>query len=140
MNVDVWKFVQDNIFLVAVALMSGGMLLWPLVRRGSGGPTVDTHQATFMMKREDALVLDVRDTKDYASGHIVNAKNIPLAQLESRLRDLEKHKNKPVIVHCNTGSASNNAIAVLRQHGFEKVYSLAGGMAAWREAGLPLIK
>jgi rhodanese-related sulfurtransferase len=140
MNVDVWKFAQDNIFLVAVALVSGGMLLWPLVRRGSAGPTVDAQQATLMINREDALVLDVRDAHDYGNGHIVNAKNIPLAQVESRLRDLEKHKKKPLIVHCNTGSAAARAVALLRQHGFEKVYNLSGGVAAWRQAGLPLTK
>jgi rhodanese-related sulfurtransferase len=140
MNVDVWKFAQDNILLIAVALISGTMLLWPLLRRGTSGPAVSTHQATVLMNQEDAIMVDVRDAKEFDAGHILNARNIPLGQLEERLRDLEKHKSKPVILNCDTGNRSGSAASRLRKQGFARVYTLAGGIAAWRQAGLPLAK
>jgi rhodanese-related sulfurtransferase len=139
MNVDVWKFAQDNIFLIAVAFISGAMLIWPMVRR-TGGANVSTHEATVLINQQDAIVVDVREPKDYGNGHIINARNIPLSQLEQRMKDLERHKAKPVIVHCDTGNKSGAAAGVLRRNGFEKVYSLSGGLAAWRQAGLPTAK
>ncbi len=140
MSVDLWKFAQDNVLLIAVAAASGGMLLWPLVRGGAGGAGIGTLEATQMINREDALLLDVREPEEFAQGHIVNARNLPLAQLESRLREIEKAKHKPVIVHCASGNRASNAASALRAKGFEKVYTLSGGIDAWRQAGLPLEK
>ncbi len=140
MSVDLWKFAQDNVLLIAVAVASGGMLLWPLVRGGAGGPSIGTLEATQLINREDALLLDVREPDEYANGHIVNARNVPLGQLEARLRDFEKAKHKPVIVHCASGSRASSAASMLRGKGFEKVYTLSGGIEAWRQAGLPLEK
>lgn len=133
------KFVLDNIGWILAALVSGGMLLWPLVRRG-GGPWVSTLQATQMMNREDALVIDVRDADAYAKGHILGAKSIPLAELGRRAADLAKHKSKAVIVSCQNGDRSGSAAATLRQNGFARVHPLNGGFAAWQQAGLPVEK
>jgi rhodanese-related sulfurtransferase len=140
MSVDLWKFAQDNVLLIAIALASGGMLLWPLLRRDGGGASVNSLEATQMINRQDAAVIDLRDAEEYGKGHIVNARNFPVAQLESRLRELEKSKRKPVIVHCERGSRSARAAKVLREAGFEKVFTLSGGIDAWRQAGLPLEK
>jgi rhodanese-related sulfurtransferase len=140
MNVDFLKFVEDNILLVGIALLSGGMLLWPLMRRGTSGPSVNTLEATQMINQRDGLVLDVREQSEYSRGRVLNARHIPLAQIEARLRDLEKHKRKPVIVCCETGNRSRSAVTLLRKHGFEHAFSLSGGLAAWRQAGLPLEK
>ncbi len=134
------EFVQNNILLIAVAFVSGAMLIWPLVRRSAGGPWVNTLQATQLINREDAIVIDVRDASEYAKGHILGAKNVPLAEIARRAGDLEKHKAKPVIVHCESGNRSGGAASTLRQHGFEKVHTLAGGFAAWQQAGLPVQK
>ena len=133
------KFVMDNIFLIAVAFVSGAMLIWPLVRRG-GGPTVSTLEATQMINRQDALVLDVREQTEYAKGHILNARNIPLAQIEARIGDLGKQKDKPVIVHCENGSRAGVAVSALLKQGFANVVSLNGGYLAWQQAGLPVEK
>ena len=140
MSVDVLKFAQDNVLLIAVAAVSGGMLVWPLIRGGAGGSRLSTLEATQMINREDALVLDVRGADEYAKGHILNARNIPLDQIESRLKEIEKNKRKPVIVHCERGSRAGKAEALLKRQGFEKVYALAGGVEAWQQAGLPLEK
>ncbi len=134
------EFVQNNLLLIAVAFVSGAMLLWPLVRRGAGGPWVSTLQATHLINREDALVLDVREPAEYAKGHILGAKNAPLADLERRLPELAKFKARPVIVLCESGNRATNAIGILRRNGFDRAFNLAGGLAAWQQAGLPVAK
>ncbi len=134
------KFLTENMFLIAVAFVSGAMLIWPLVRRGAAGASIDTVRATFMINRDDALLLDVRETSDYASGHILNARNVPLAQLDERGPDVAKNKAKPVIVYCANGQRAGGAIAILKKHGFANVVNLSGGFAAWKSAGLPVEK
>ncbi len=133
-------FIQENIFLILIAFASGAMLIWPAVRRGAGGPWVDTLDATQLINRSDAIVIDVRDTAEYANGHILGARNIPLRELEERIAELEKHKAKPVIVHCDGGKRATSALPLLRKHGFANVFSLTGGYGAWQQAGLPVEK
>jgi rhodanese-related sulfurtransferase len=115
------------------------MLLWPMFRR-TGGATLSTHEATLLINQQDAVVVDLREPNDYGNGHIINARNIPLSQLEQRMKDLERHKARPLIVHCENGSKAGAAAGLLRKHGFDKVYALAGGLGAWRQAGLPTAK
>ena len=134
------KFVMDNIFLVAVAVVSGAMLVLPLLRRGAGGPSVTTLQATQMINRQDALLLDVREQAEYAQAHILNARGLPLSQLEARIGDIEKFKDKPLIVYCATDNRSSSAAATLKKRGFSNVVILSGGFAAWQQAGLPVQK
>ena len=133
-------FLRNNILLVAAAVGSGAMLLWPLLRLGAGGPRVNTLQATQMMNRDNALVLDVREPEHYAAGHILGAKNLPLAQLEQRAGEFDKYKSKPVIVICDTGSVAARAVALLKVRGFSNVVNLAGGFRAWLQGGLPVEK
>lgn len=134
------EFISKNIFLVLIALVSGGMLLWPLIRRGAGGAAVSTLQATQLINRSDALVVDLRSAPDYAKGHILGATSMPAAELDKRLPELEKHKSRPLIVHCADGSRSGAAAAALRRAGFGNVVSLSGGYGAWLQAGLPVEK
>jgi rhodanese-related sulfurtransferase len=132
------EFLQKNILLVAAAAGSGAMLLWPLVRGSAGGSSVNTLQATQLINREDALVLDVRDAAAYAAGHILGAKNLPLEQLEKRAAELDKHKAKPVIVACDSGTSSTRAVKLLKARGFANVVNLSGGFRAWLVGGLPV--
>ena len=134
------KFVIDNIFLIAVAFVSGAMLVWPMARRGAGGASVNTLQATQMINRQDALMLDVREQAEYAQSHILNSRGLPLSQIEARVGDIEKYKDKAVIVYCATGNRSSAAAAALRKRGFNQVFNLSGGFAAWQQAGLPVQK
>lgn len=131
------KFIVDNIFLVLVAFVSGGMLVWPLVRRGAGGPYATPAEATLLINRQDAAIIDVREAGEYATSHIINSRNIPLAQLKGRASELEKQKDKPLIVVCETGQRSSGAIAILKQAGFTNLFNLQGGIGAWKQAGLP---
>lgn len=134
------KFVMDNIFLIAVAFVSGAMLVWPLVRRGAGGPSVTTLQATQLINRQDALMLDVREQAEFAQSHILNARWLPLSQLEARAGEIEKFKDKPLIVYCASGNRSSAAASALAKRGFSNVVNLSGGFAAWQQAGLPVQK
>lgn len=135
------EFVTSNWHLIALAFVSGAMLIWPTVRRASaGGASVDTMQATQLINREDALVVDVREPAEFAKGRVLGARNIPLAELGKRAADLQKNKAKPLIVVCQTGNRSLGAMAELRKQGFEKVFNLAGGYSAWQQAGLPVEK
>jgi rhodanese-related sulfurtransferase len=134
------EFIQKNIFLVLVAVASGAMLLWPLLRRGAAGPTVNTLEATQMMNRSDALVIDLRAADEFATGHVLGARNIPIADLERRAADLDKHKAKPVIVYSTDANRASAAVATLRKAGFASVHNLAGGYGAWLQAGLPVEK
>jgi rhodanese-related sulfurtransferase len=131
------KFITENIFLIAIAFVSGAMLVWPLVRRGVGGASVGTLEATMLINQKDAIVIDVREPAEFAQSHILNSRNVPLGEIEARLKDLERHKEKPVIVACATGNRSGSAAALLRKHGFANVVNLSGGIAAWQQAGLP---
>lgn len=134
------KFVTENIFLIAIAFVSGGMLVWPLVRRGAGGPSVNTLEATMLMNKKDSLVLDVREAGEFAEGHILNARNIPLDELATRVKEIERYKDKPVVVSCASGNRAGAAAGLLRKNGFSNVVNLSGGIAAWRQAGLPTEK
>jgi rhodanese-related sulfurtransferase len=134
------EFIVKNWALVLIAFVSGGMLIWPMLRRGAGGAWVNTLQATQLMNREDALVIDLRPLPEFAKGHILGAKSVPLAELEKRAGELDKHKAKPVIVHCGDGNRSSSGAALLRKLGFGNVVNLTGGFAAWQQAGLPVEK
>ncbi len=134
-------FIQNNLLLIAVAFASGAMLLWPLVRRTAGGPWVSTLQATQMINREDALVLDVREPAEYAEGHILGAKNVPLADLERRAAELDKHKAKPVIVYLRQRQPRHaRHRRAARRAASPSVFNLTGGYGAWQQAGLPVEK
>jgi len=137
-------FLQKNPFhmlLLGLAVASGGMLIWPLIARPlRRAKEVGTLEAVQLINRRDALVLDVRDTGEFAAGHIANAKHIPEAQLAGRIRELEKHKSRPILVSCKTGTRAPVVSGVLRKHGFTEVFALRGGIAAWQQASLPLEK
>jgi rhodanese-related sulfurtransferase len=141
-DISLFQFFQkgNNALFLAVALASGGMLLWPFVRRTTGGPWVTPAQATHLINREDAVVLDVRDTNEFASGHVLGAKNLPPARMETAAGEVVKKKDRPVIVYCDGTDRSGKALAVLKKQGFTRVANLSGGLKAWQAAGLPVEK
>jgi rhodanese-related sulfurtransferase len=133
-------FIRNNLLLFVVALVSGGMLLWPFVRRSTGGPWVTPAQATHLINREDAVVLDVREANEFGTGHVLGAKNVPVARLESAAPEFMKKKDRPVIVYCDGGDRSAKALAALKKLGFTRGANLSGGLKAWQDAGLPTEK
>ena len=139
-EVNLLKFVTEHIFLVALAAASGGMLIWPTLRRSVGGASLSTLQATLLINQQNALVLDVRESAEHEKGHVVNSRHVAVSELDARVPELEKYKARPVIVVCESGNRSDKAAAILRKHGFTQVFSLSGGIGAWQQAGLPLEK
>jgi rhodanese-related sulfurtransferase len=129
-------FVQQNLMWVIAAIVSGAMLISSLIR--GGGKGISVPEATLLINREDALVLDVRETSEWSTGHIANARHVALGQLAKHMSELEKYKDKPVIVCCASGNRSSTACGTLKRAGFERVFSLSGGIGAWTGAGLPI--
>ena len=135
------KFVMNNIWLVLAAAVSGAILIWPLVnRRLSGAAEVGALEAVQLLNRKDAIMVDVREPAEFNAGHAPNARNIPLAQLDKRIGELEKFKNRPAVVICQTGGKSHAATALLKKAGFAEVVVLAGGIGAWQQANMPVEK
>lgn len=130
------QFFIDNFLLIAVAFVSGGMLVWPLIKSRASGPALSTVQATQLINSRHAAIVDIRTPDEFSKGSLPNARNIPVEKLGSRVGELKK--DKPVIVVCANGKNANSAAADLRSRGIAEVYVLAGGLAAWRDAGLPL--
>jgi rhodanese-related sulfurtransferase len=132
------KFIIDHIFTVALVLISGGALLWPALQ--PRGKRASALQVTQLLNRGKTTVVDVRSTQEFAEGHLRDAKNIPLADLASRIGELEKSKGRAVVVVCQTGARADKAARKLAAAGFEDVVSLDGGLTAWQAAGLPVAK
>lgn len=135
------QFISNNMLPISLALMSGSMLLWSFFgNRIRGINEVDCVAALQLINHKNALVLDVREDGEYQAGHVLNSKLIPLGKLSGRVGELEKYKDRPIVVFCRSGSRSATACVALGKQGFAQVYNLAGGILAWQKANLPLEK
>jgi rhodanese-related sulfurtransferase len=132
------NFIIENWQLIAVAAVSGGMLLWPVIRGAGGGLTAG--EAVQLINREKAVIVDVCEPEEFAQGHIGGARNVPLGQLEQRLPEVVKNKSLPLILVCATGGRAQRAAATAKKLGYEKAQGLAGGLKAWKDANLPVEK
>jgi len=133
------QFLIDNFVWVALAITSGTMLLWPYLMRRASCPSVSTLEATQLLNYKDANVLDVRAEAEFRAGHLTAARHLPLADLATRMKEIERLKKRPLIVFAANDRDAGAACRSLRAQGFEQVFNLAGGVRAWREAGLPLV-
>ena len=132
------EFLTKNWSLALVFVVSGAMLLWPLIRsRLSSARQIGTLEATRLINSEDPLLLDVREPNEYNSGHLPDALHIPLSQIKDRTDELAKYASRPVIVYCARGVRSGSAATALAKVGFSRVLELRGGLQAWVDAGLP---
>lgn len=104
------------------------------------GKALSPHEATVLVNRQDGVFLDIRERKDFDKGHIVDAINIPLAKLHERITELEKKKEAPIIVVCQMGQQSGEAVKALEAKGFTQVSRMSGGMNEWHLQNLPLVK
>lgn len=116
------------------------LLAFLLHRSRTGAQVIGPQQAVMLINRQDAVVVDIRDKKEFDSGHIVDARHIPMSTLEKRLGELEKFKSHPVIVVCKMGQHSGEAAKQLQNAGFEQVMRLRGGMAEWKADQLPVVQ
>ena len=135
------NFFLENWYLFVAAVVSGGLLFWQSAGRGGsgGGAKVSTADAVQLINREKAVLIDVSEPEEYAAAHAAGSRSVPLGTLQAS-SDLPKNKSLPLVVVCPTGVRAMRAVATLKSLGFENVRALAGGLAAWREANLPVEK
>ena len=135
------SFLEKNWPLVLVFLLSGGMLLWPLLQRQLRPVReIGTLDATRLINTANPIVLDVREPREFVGGRLPNAMHVPLSQIKDRSAELAKFVSRPVIVYCDRGMRGGAAASALGKLGFKEVQSLRGGLRAWKEAGLPTQK
>ncbi len=133
------NFLIENWFLIVAALVSGGMLLYPMLVSGAQGAAVSPAQAVQLVNREKGVLIDVSEPEEFAKGHAVGSRNIPFGQIEGH-KQLPTNKALPLVLVCPTGARAGRAAGMLRKLGYEKAQVLAGGLKAWREANLPVEK
>lgn len=136
------EFIVNNLILFAALFGVMVMLIKAeLDHQANKGLLVTPPMAIRLMNNhDDALVIDLRATADYKSGHIKGAKSSPLSDFAKNLETYSSYKDKPVLVYCSSGNTATRAIKLLKGAGFEKINNLDGGIAAWKEANMPLVK
>ncbi|SAK78648.1 rhodanese domain-containing protein [Caballeronia calidae] len=135
------KFFTEyqNIALIVIALVSGALLLWPAItRRGRGG--ISAAEATTLINRRNAVVVDLRSAAEFAKGHLPSARNVELAELQAKIGQIAKNKSNPVVLVCQTGQESQRASRTVSEAGYAEVHVLQGGVDAWQKAGMPVVK
>ena len=134
------KFIIDNWMLITVALASGGMLLWPTLAGAATPGALAPSAVVNLINREKAVVVDVCSADEFKQGHVGDAINIPLDQLEQKLPGAVKDKSTPVVLVCQVGARSGRAVGIAKKLGYEKAQSMAGGLKAWKDANLLVVK
>jgi rhodanese-related sulfurtransferase len=133
------SFIEKNWILILAMVVSGAMLLWPVIqRRLSPMKEIGTSNVTTLINRQNAVLLDVREASEFAGGKLPNALHIPLSQLKDRTQELAKLTARPIVVYCSLGRRGRAAASELVKVGFANIYMLQGGVKAWKDAGLPL--
>lgn len=124
-----------GLFIVAILLVQD--IIDSITRKHK---TVSPSEAVILMNNDQTIVIDVREPTEFAEGHIEGARNIPLAKLEERASELDDHKDKPIVVHCQSGTRSLAAGKKLTEMGFTQIFEMKGGIFAWKDASLPVTK
>jgi len=126
-----------NLVLIAIALISGALLLWPALRKGRGISAAD---ATVLINRRNAVIVDVRTAAEFAAGHLPQARHFALEELGAKAAQVNKNKKTPLLLICQTGQRAQKAQALLEGAGYTETYVLQGGLGAWHQAGMPVVR
>jgi len=134
------EFTSNNVLLCSAFFVVLGMLLYTeYTRLFSGLKALSPFAATKLLNDGEAVFIDVRDEKEFKSGHVLNARHVPLSTLDKYLHELEKHKDKDLVVYCDTGARAQRAGSRLRKNGFSRLHTIAGGLNEWEKANLPTV-
>ena len=134
------EFVGNHLLLFAAFFAVLGMLIYTEWTRAKGSAaSLSPFAATRLLNDGDAVVIDVRDEREYKSGHVLNARSVPVGAMDQHMHELKKYKGRDVLVYCDNGMRTSRAVARLKKEGFEKVHTLAGGLVAWEKASLPTV-
>lgn len=129
---------QNNLLILAVAATSGFMLLLPMIMKAGGSKAVDVQEAVRLVNHEQGIFLDIRSPEQFRTGSMPQARNIPAADLATKMGSLPK--DKPIIVVCDHGSSAGRIASTLQKAGYTQAVVLEGGLRAWNKDGMPLSK
>jgi rhodanese-related sulfurtransferase len=132
-----FEFITNHLILSGMWVVSLAAIIFYHQRTGS--KALSPQQVVTLINRRDAVVVDIRDKKEFESGHIVDSINIPLAKMAQRVTELKKHKDKPIVVVCKMGQHSGEATKAILEAGHEEVSKMYGGVAEWKTQSLPLV-
>lgn len=138
MENQIFEFISNHLMLFAGWLIAGSLLLINIKKNALN--SVSSQQLVNLVNKQQAVVIDIRAHKDFANGHITSAQNILPSELTQKGKDLEKWKNNPIVVVCNTGIQANNSCNTLKNLGFEQIFKLQGGMQSWMADNMPVTK
>ena len=133
-----FEFIGNHLYLSFMWVVTLGVII--MYHRRTSGSSVGPQQAVMLINRKDAIVVDVREKKEFESGHIVDSINIPMTKLKQRITEVWKYKDKPVVVVCKLGQHSGQAAKILQEAGHADVVRLAGGLTEWKAQSLPLVQ
>ncbi len=137
---DILSFIHNHLALTSLlAVVLIGLIIVEFIKLRRGTHQLSPARAVQLMNHNKAVVLDIRGSETFLAGHIVGAISLPLSEINTKLKKIEKFKSQPIVITCATGMDSQKAAALLNQQGFQ-TYILAGGMRAWRDAEMPIVK
>ncbi|SFC32453.1 Rhodanese-related sulfurtransferase [Marinospirillum celere] len=132
------EFSMNNPLLVGAFILLLVMVIYNETKGTAKGLT--PAEAVRLMNRDEAVAVDIRDRKDFNAGHITGAIHLPMSSMDSKLHELEKHKDKQIIVVCRMGNSANMAVTKLQKAGYQQVMRLKGGMMQWQTDSMPVVK
>ena len=134
----IFEFISNHYILVSAFVF---LLVAFVINEGKlGGAAITPTNLVNLVNREDAVLVDIRDTKEYSAGHIAGAVSMPVSSIDARIGELESYKEKPVVLVCKMGQHASSVGRKLKDLGFENVRRLSGGMAEWTASSLPMVK
>lgn len=134
------EFIGNHTLLFIAFLITLGMLVYTeYMRFGTANTALSPYDATQKMNAGESVFLDVRDEAEFKVGHLLNARSMPVNKLADRMHEIEKLKEKDVVIYCDNGMRASRAVAKLKKEGFTKIFTLAGGLVAWEKANLPTV-
>jgi rhodanese-related sulfurtransferase len=132
-----FTFISEQWLLVSLLMIL--IYTFAFTERIKGGKPISAFDATRLLNSDEAVLVDLREAKEFSEGHIAGAIHIPLAKIASRVSELEKYRNKVVILADKMGQQAGATGKSLGKAGFQ-VRRLQGGVSEWSSQGLPLIK
>lgn len=133
------EFIGNHpILFAALGAVLGMIAFFEYQRLFSGIKQLSAMEATRLQNDEDAVFIDVREDSEFKKGHILGAKHLPVSNFDKRLTELEKSRDKPLILYCANGARASRAAGKLRKNKFESIYTLAGGIGGWEKASMPI--
>ncbi|MGE4629212.1 MAG: rhodanese-like domain-containing protein [Pseudohongiellaceae bacterium] len=133
-----FEFIGNHLYLSSMWVVTLGVII--MYHQRTASSSVGPQQAVMLINRKEAIVVDVREKKEFESGHIVDSINIPMTKLKQRITEVWKYKDKPVVVVCKLGQHSGQAAKILQEAGHADVVRLAGGLTEWKAQSLPLVQ